>query len=357
MRVLIVGPIQSPIMVRLIGSLRKEGVELYLASHNASEIEGVFDLGPINSMFDYFRFDKISSIVKKVKPDLIHAHGLNHYGLMCIFQPLPLLIALWGSDVMLAPYEGTRIKRLFYKLINWFALKRANRCHTSSSHIAEKANIQSANTFDKTDVFYWGIPLLEPSKEELKQVKNQLEMEFSIESDGLLVFPRGLGYVYNPDGAARILEALVKVEKVRGKIVVLKGFSTKEEEISFFKQVDRNSVIYIDRLLNDVELYYLYTQSEYHFSIPISDALGGGVIEPSILGSYPILSNISPYQQYIENHGGYILKEFDQKNLRELTEFISKNYGCYKHQFDHDIFRLKKITCSILNSYELALKS
>lgn len=357
MKVLIVGPVQSPIMVRLIRSLRKEGIELYLAAHNASEVDGVIDLGPIKSMFDYFRFDKINRIIKKVKPDLIHAHGLNHYGLMCMFQPLPLLVALWGSDVMLAPYEGTKLKQFFYKIVNWFVLKRADRCHTSSTHVANKANAQAANILNKVDVFYWGFPLLEPSTSELSQVKKQLEKEFSIEGEGFLVFPRGLSYVYNPDGVASILNALIKEKKFKGKIVVLKGFSTNADEVHFFKQIDRESIIYIDRLLSDVELYYLYSKSEYHFSVPISDALGGGVIEPSILGSYPVLSNILPYKEYIKNYGGYIIRELDQKGIQELTQFISKHYKCDKHQINHDAFRLENITSSILKSYEQAFIS
>lgn len=357
MKVLIVGPVKSPIMVRLIKSLRTEGVDLFLAAHNAEGLDGVIDLGPINSMFDYFRFDKINRIVKELKPDLIHAHGLNHYGLMCAIQATPLITALWGSDVMLAPYEGSKFKRFFYRTINRFALKRANRCHTSSIHVAEKANEQSSNVLKKIDVFYWGFPLLEPSKEELNKAKSRLESEFSLKGDGYLVFPRGLGYVYNPEGVIKILHKLGKVEKFCGKVVVLKGFSTEEEEFDFFQKVERDSIVYIDRLLNDTELYYLYSHSEYHFSIPISDALGGGVIEPSILGSFPILSNIPPYKKYVENHGGYIIPELNLKYIDDLVAFLSKNYKCNKYQVDHDLFSRKNITSSILNSYRLALKS
>ena len=58
------------------------------------------------------KFYKVNKIVKELKPDIVHAHILNHYGLMALFQPTPLIVALWGSDVMLA----LNSKNLFKKL-------------------------------------------------------------------------------------------------------------------------------------------------------------------------------------------------------------------------------------------------
>ena len=93
---------------------------------------------------------------------------------------------------------------------------------------------------------------------------------------------------------------------------------------NFKKKIQNFSdkVIFINRLLSSNELYVLYNQAKYHISIPVSDALGGGVVEPLLMGSYPILSNIPPYQAFILENSGYILKDYTSESLDVLYEKI-----------------------------------
>ena len=102
---------------------------------------------------------KLNKIIKDVDPDVIHAHIANHYGVMCLFNRKPLALALWGSEIMLDPYQGSTLRKLFFRCINWISLKRADWCHTSGFHIVAQAQKQYKNIESKTDIFYWGFPL------------------------------------------------------------------------------------------------------------------------------------------------------------------------------------------------------
>ncbi|MFS1525553.1 glycosyltransferase [Microbulbifer sp. 2304DJ12-6] len=321
MKVLVLGPISSPIIRRLQSSLTNEGFNVVVASHNAKHVESAIDLGELKSFWGYLNFIKIRKLIKKYKPDIVHAHGLNHYGLLCLFQSRPLVVALWGSDVLLAPTSGNIFKKYVFKFINKLVLRKSTRLHTSALYVAEEANKQCPGALEKTDIFYWGFPLNRPNDLALAEVGRKLEEEFSLCGNGYIVFPRGLAGVYNPEAAAKIINTML-AENIKNQIVVLQGFAASNDVDRFLQCVDVSKIRLIDRLLDEGELYYIYEKSDVHFSIPLSDSLGGGVVEPSLLGSFPVLSDLPSYKDYLSQNKGYMLLDYDKSTLFELAHKI-----------------------------------
>ena len=133
----------------------------------------------------------------------------------------------------------------------------------------------------------------------------------------------GLGAVYNPNLVAKIINRLkLKIDSIK-QIVVLKGFSTLENEANFKKLVDLKELTYIDRLLNSDELYYLYERAIVHVSVPISDSLGGGVVEPALLGSFPVLSKLPSYSDYALENPAHIINSSSDYDIDKAVEVIS----------------------------------
>ena len=355
MKILVVGPFSSPIIQRLAKNLKDNGHEILVASHSIENSENVIDLGRLNSFFGYCNFTKINKIVRDFQPDIVHAHVVNHYGLMSLIQEKPLVVAMWGSDVMLAPNSGNPVKRLVYRTINWLVMKRAKRCHTSGFHVAEEANRQCDGVLKKTDIFYWGFPLEMPDDEALKSAKLRVENEFGILDEDLVVFPRGLGPVYNPKMMAVIINKLLTGVQNAKKIVVLKGFSNSSDEDYFKKIVDTSAITYVDRLLTSDELYFLYTRASIHFSIPLSDSLGGGVVEPALFGSYPILSNIPSYKKYTDKYNGLILKNYNAETIDFMCAQIhGKKIGKSPGNIPVE-YTLKEVLENITSTYKKAI--
>lgn len=315
MKVLIVAPIHSPIVRSLITALKNSGIELIVASHDAANEDEVIDLGPCSSMFSYLCFWKINKLVKEHQPDIVHAHVLNHYGLMAAFQKKPLLVALWGSDVMLSTKTGAFIKRKLFRVINWFVLKRADFIHTSGKHVAKEAENQYREASKKITTFYWGFPLPELELDVLNSTYQKLGDEFGLISDKNIVFPRGLGSVYNPEGAAKIINYLIAKGVEAQRIVVLRGFANEESVRKFASLVDIDNITFINRLLSPQELYALYKNTYMHFSIPHSDSLGGGVIEPALAGSLPVLSDLPSYRDFLKENDGLLLTDYTHSGL------------------------------------------
>ena len=220
MKILMLAPYSSPIVQRLSKALEKNGgCEVWVASFNVeTNLEKkVISLGEINSFIDYFKFYKANKLVKKLNPDIVHAHIINHYGIMAIFQKKPLIVGLWGSDVMLAPNKGSLLKREMFKLINAIVIKRANLMHTSSNHILEELVKKHGKYIkNKINVFYWGFPVEEPSDANYQLIQAMLKKEYGIEQDNhLIVFPRGLSKVYDPDNVVKVIKKLSNLKELK----------------------------------------------------------------------------------------------------------------------------------------------
>ncbi|MCL6244587.1 glycosyl transferase family 1 [Acinetobacter sp. ANC 7200] len=327
MKILILAPYSSPIVQRLFKALNAYTEhEVWVASFNVeTDLKNkIIGLGKLNSFLDYFKINKINKIIKKINPDIVHAHIINHYGLLALLQKKPLLVALWGSDVMVAPNKGSLMKRKFFTLVNGLVAKKANLLHTSSKHILnEMVSKYGSDIQSKINVFYWGFPVEEPNTNDYLVIQSSFLKEYGIhKEDNLVVATRGLADIYAPENMIKIIEELSKNNQL--KVVVLRGFAN-DIEVSNFKEKIQNfsdKVVFINRLLSSNELYVLYSQAKYHISIPTSDALGGGVIEPLLMGSYPILSNIPPYQNFILENSGYIINDYSVESINILCQKI-----------------------------------
>ncbi|MCK4730887.1 MAG: glycosyltransferase, partial [Methanophagales archaeon] len=65
---------------------------------------------------------KIRRLIKKIKPDVVHAHYVTQYGFCGTFSGFhPLVISPWGSDILVDPHDSWIIKALVR-----FALKRGD---------------------------------------------------------------------------------------------------------------------------------------------------------------------------------------------------------------------------------------
>ncbi len=350
MKVLIVGPGKSPIIKRLVHNLAQKGVEVKLASFDASGLENCYDLGQLKGLKSYFNFLKLNRIIGAFQPDVVHAHVINHYGIMACFTSKPVLLAAWGSDVLLSNKSGHFFKDLIYTVINNLVLKRMKNIHTSGSNVT-KALVNDYSFDDKNiSTFYWGFPVV-PNCTEIR-VESILENELGIKGSGFIVFNRGLGELYNPEAVAIIINSLLS-KGINKDIIVFKGFANNVE-LNKFKQLVSDEVIIVDRLLSDEELHSIYSRTDIHFSIPKSDALGGGVIEPALLGSFPILSDLEQYREYTASNLGMIYTEdthdeiLEQISLGKLTN-SKKNHPEKKYTSESVVLKFIDLYESLLS--------
>lgn len=357
MRVLFLAPQASTLVARLITELGRNGVECIVATHDPiADFYGVetLSLGKLNSFFDFLKFWKVQRVVNSARPDIVHAHVLTHYGLQSLMIDTPLVITIWGSEVMLLDQENL-VKRTILSVLGNQVLKKAAALHSSSSHVLAALRSYTGYAPIKANSFYWGFPLEEPPIAEQKLSADVLLNEFGIENTRkYFVFNRGLADVYQPEFCARVINRLLLEFPDEKRVIVFRSYSSANDLERFFKMVDIDRVIFVDRLLGPKELFCLYKYSVAHFNLCASDNLGAGVVEPMQLGSFPILSDIPPYRAFVQHWGGHVLKDDNHSSVKALLKMLEKPIDHKK--IDTEAFSTARITAQFLQLYQRVIR-
>ena len=79
---------------------------------------------------------KIKSVIKKIKPDIIHSHYASSYGLLGALSGFkPFIVSVWGNDVF--DFPG---KSFVHKQILKYVLRKADRIYSTSKIMADETN-------------------------------------------------------------------------------------------------------------------------------------------------------------------------------------------------------------------------
>ena len=128
----------------------KNGFKVYVISLTDAALPGakVFSLGYKNikkegdfeKILYFTEIRKIKRLIKKISPDILHAHYATGYGISGALSGFhPYIISVWGSDIFEFPK-----KSFFHKKLIGFNLKKADYI-CSTSHVMAKETKKYTN--------------------------------------------------------------------------------------------------------------------------------------------------------------------------------------------------------------------
>lgn len=132
--------------VRWVRYFADRGYDVHLITFTSKPIEGVkiHELRHFGKIAYPMRIWKIRRAVKKIDPDILHAHYISHYGVYAALIGFhPLILSAWGSDISVDP-EKSRIGRLLVT----FTLKRADLVSTGD-YVGKQRLIELGCNADK----------------------------------------------------------------------------------------------------------------------------------------------------------------------------------------------------------------
>src|SRR4030067_2345658 len=153
---------------RFLKKMIEQGYEIYLVSYSKDkmpiEIPGlkkiiykplVPSFIPFSIYFNYFPFGFLHLIylIRKYKPDILHAGWVQHYGFisaLCGFHPL--VIIPWGSDILIEPH-----KSILHRMLTKFTLNRADMISCDARFVKDEIVRISGYPEEKIVVFPQGI--------------------------------------------------------------------------------------------------------------------------------------------------------------------------------------------------------
>lgn len=115
----------DPFTAMWVNSQAKLGHEVHLITLQppTEELQGVQThilpfRRPLGYYLNIYHFRKL---LKKIKPDLLHVHYATGHGTLGRLSGFhPSVLSVWGSDIMVTPYESRRMKKVVQKNLHYY---------------------------------------------------------------------------------------------------------------------------------------------------------------------------------------------------------------------------------------------
>lgn len=268
----------------------------YIYSYTGTKLDYVLNL---------FR---VKRLIKKISPNIIHAHYATSYGLMAAFSGFhPFILTGWGADIFDSP------KNFFMNLILKYTFKKADEI-TVLSKITQKEILSLSNK--KAHLIPFGVNLNKFSKinrshSEIIRIGTirTLEEKYGIE---YLIRAFALIYDKNPnvyldiigDGPQReFLEQLVRSLNV-------------SERVRFHGYINQN--IDFEKYINLLQSFDIFTI----LSIIDSETFGVAAVEASACGIPIVATNVGGLPEVVDDGVSGII--VPPKNAEQVAFALEK---------------------------------
>jgi len=303
-RICFLGDAGSIHLRRWVDYFIKAGYEVDIISFSPCPVEGptvhllakgcTGRLAYITGMF------KIRRLLKKIQPDLLHAHYATSFGLLAVLSGFhPLVVSAWGSDVLVAPKQS-----IFLKLIVERVFKKADALTSDSTYMSGcmlellKGRPKILKTVTMGVSRDWFKSLPDSSKNELQ-----------------ILSLRGHQAIYNIDIILRSMADVLKAVPEAVLVVAGEGPETNSLQALAGSLGILENVKFVGQLPHAQVQDYL-NQSAISVSVPTSDATAVSLLETMACGSFPVVSDLPANREWVEDSvNGLIVAIRDTSDL------------------------------------------
>lgn len=319
--------------------------EVYLISLRNYKIDGIrvifvennFQINSEGGNIQYLlKLNKIRSIIKEIKPDIVNAHYLTSYGLMgALSKPKILVTSTWGSDILVTPKRN-----YIYKLVTQYVLRKSNLI-TSDAYFMSK-EIENLGV-EKSKILT--APMgIEP------EIFNNLKRNQNMNPKNFLSM-RTLNRNSNIDVILRAFSKLVNDYKDVKLTIVNDGDQKKELEELTLKLGIEDNVEFLGCVNRD-KIVELLKSNDIYLSIPTSDSTSVTLLEAMACNIFPIVSSLPGNKEWIKNlYNGLIIEEINEISLYNSLKFITENTSIMKtsQQINSKIINERAVWYSNMN--------
>lgn len=251
---------------------------------------------PINNLYLAFPFRHLAiiKIIRKIKPDIIHAHFITKFGFHgSLLQYKPFILSAWGSDILTLPKNS---KLIWY--FTHFALKKADLVHSVSEYMTDDIISSFKIDREKIHVIPFGI---DPNKfhpyievEKLSKQKNWTDVP-------IIMSVRNFKPIYNIECLIESMPLVLK-ELPTSKLILLGQGELESKLIQLVQKLNlTNNVEFIGHVNHD-ELPKYLSCADLYISTSLSDSLGVANLEALACGIPAILTDL-PINRELQNKG------------------------------------------------------
>ena len=328
MKVLLLADVNSPHTQKWALSFKKKGLKLGIFSLTAprknnplitSGIELFYSKQSKSNLKPETSYSKISYLkllpylkktINKFSPDIINAHYISSYGLLGVLSGFkPLVLSVWGSDVM----EFPKISFLHKKIIS-FILKKASAICVTSRFLQYEV---SKYTSKKTIIIPFGIDtdLFKP----LPVNKN----------DSFIIgTAKSLEKIYRIDSVIRVFAELHKMYPHKNMQLLIAGDGSQRFVLEkLARDLGVAELIVFKGHCTVAEMPVLLNQIDILVNISQNESFGVAVLEASACEKCVIATNVGGLSEVVEDGKTGFLIDSDniEGNLLRVLVTIIQN--------------------------------
>jgi len=260
---------------------------------------------------------KIRKLMKKIKPDIVHAHYITQYGFCGALSGFhPLVVSAWGSDVLVDPNKS-KILKLMVK----FALKRADLITCNGINLKE-AMIKLGHDSQKIKIVYHGVDTKEFNP---KQKDKKLREKLKIFDSPTVISTRGLEPIYDVESLIKAIPLVLK-RVPDAKFIIANNGSQEAHLKEMAKSLYIWNNVKFVGLIQHNELPKYLASSDVYVSTSLSDGMALSTMEAMACKVALVITDVGDNRTWVRNEeNGFIVPIKNPEALAEKIIYLLEN--------------------------------
>lgn len=339
MKILVVGS-KSVHLSSYLSSLGKKGLNAsFLAEESCNfqdvEKEYVVSFRSRNPIRWIKENRKLYRVLKGTKPSVVHIHQANRLAFFvtkhCQKLKIPVVLSVWGSDVLLVPKRNLLFKFLVQKTIQRSAIVVGN-----SENVIDALN-EFTLPSQKVVNLHYGVDIIEPKQKQKIVYSNRAH-------EPLYRIDRIIGYA----------EAYFKLYP-DWKLIIAGSGSENERLKLLVKELQLNDFVEFVGWQDQKQNYEWYAIAAVYISLPASDGTSVSVLEAMSAGCIMVLPDLPVSHELIRSGEGGIIESNNENPLIQAMNVDPSNCAQINREFVSSTASRDKCTSLYIELYrELA---
>lgn len=232
------------------------------------------------------------SLVRRLEPDLLHAHYVSDYGfLAALVGRHPLVVSAWGSDLLLDPWRSAITRAM----VRW-VLRHSELVTYDARQVADAAQRLGARPESLLEV------VMGVDDEYLRLTAGAQPQE---RREPLIASLRSLGReVYMVEVVVRAMQEVLHARPDARLVIGNDGaLRPRLEELARQLRVD-HAVEFVGFVGRPGPLAQLLGRTAVYVSVPASDGTSVTLLEAMASGAYPVVSDLPSNREWIDSSRG-----------------------------------------------------
>lgn len=270
---------------------------------------------------------ELAWLLKKIRPDIIHAHYLAHFGILAglysrIFGFRPIVLTAWGSDVLIDA-------KAWKKRLIQYALRRADYITCDSEHMVEKL-VRLGAKREKIELSYFGTDV---RKFKPGPKSQPLIQKLGIADSPIVISLRHLTPLYDVESLVKSIPLVLRAVP-QAKFIIAGDGEQREYLESLVKTLGVAASTRFVRWIANNELPQYLNLADIYVSTSLSDGgLAASTAEAMACGLPVVVTDFGDNSEWVKDGvNGFLIPLKNPEALASKIIHLLQNEGD-RHKF------------------------